>query len=219
MWSVTGLQSDIYSNGGYGGKPAFMQTLKDHLLSRLLGLDYDGDERTFTSDERNDVRLINFDAIIESKILRINYTTYDIRRDHDTIRTTRGDVVMTSSRDEAHPFWYARVLRAFHIQVHFCPGGVSHSKQSMEVLWIRWLGIDQDHKWSFKDARLPKVGFVPDNTDHIPFGFLDPSLVIRGCHLIPAFTDGRTHDLLRRGPSLARLHGETDDWAAFYVNM
>ena len=85
MWSVTGLQSDIYSNGGYGGKPAFVQTLKDHLLSRLLGLDYDGNERTFTSDERNDVRLINFDAIIESKILRINYTTYDIRRDHDTI--------------------------------------------------------------------------------------------------------------------------------------
>ena len=102
-----------------------MQTPKDHLLSRLLDLDYDGDERTFTSDEHNNVHLINFDAIIELKILRINYTTYDIRRDHDTIRTTRGDVVMTSLRDEAHPFWYARVLRTFHIQVHFCLGGGS----------------------------------------------------------------------------------------------
>ena len=118
-----GLQFDIYSNGGYGGKPAFMQTLKDHLLSRLLDLNYDGNEQTFTLDERNNVHLINFDAIIESKILCINYTTYDIRRDHDTIRTTHGDVVTTSSRDEAHPFWYAQVLCTFHIQVHFCPGG------------------------------------------------------------------------------------------------
>ena len=219
MWSVTGLQSDIYSNGGYDSKPAFMQTLKDHLLSRLLDLDYDGDERTFTLDKRNNVHLINFDAIVELKILCINYTTYDICWDHNTIRTTCGDVVMTSLRDEAHPFWYARVLCAFHIQVHFRPGGVSHSKQSMEVLWIHWLGIDQDHKWSFRDTHLLKVGFVPDDTDHIPFGFLDPSLMICGCHLIPAFIDGHTHNLLQRGPSLVRLPGELDDWAAFYVNM
>jgi len=209
----------MYSNDGYAGQLDFVQTLKDHLLSRLLGLHYNGDERTFTSEQRNDIHLINFDTIVESKLLRINYTTYNTRQDHNTIRTTRGDVVMTCSRDEAHPFWYAWVLHAFHIQVHFCPGGISHSKQSLEVLWIWWLGIDQGHKWGFKDARLPKVGFVPDCIDHILFGFLDPSLVIRGCHLIPAFSEGCTCDLLQVGPSQARLPDEKDDWAAFYVNM
>ncbi|KAF8549149.1 hypothetical protein OG21DRAFT_1421778 [Imleria badia] len=185
-----------------------MQALKSHLLSRLLGLDYDGDESSFTSEQRSAICLTNLHLVVESKLLRINYTTYDIRWDHDTIRTSRGDVVMTSSRDEDHPFWYARVIRAWHgIQAHFCPDGlgVSSSKRNMEVLWVRWLGIDEDHRWGFKEGRLPKIGFVPDCTDHSPFGFLDPSLVIRGYHLIPA--------------PLARLPGENDDWAGFYVNI
>jgi len=196
-----------------------MLCLKNHLLSWLLGLDFDGNERAFTPEQRNEVRLVNIDALVESKILRVNYTTYDVRRDYDTIRTNRGDVVMTYSMDEEHPFWYARVLRAFHIKVHFCPEGVSQSKQDMEILWVRWLGVDKDHKWGFKEARLPKIGYVPDQPEHLPFGFLDPSLVIRGCHLIPAFAEGRTDELLQSGETVARLPGETDDWAAFYVNM
>lgn len=126
---------------------------------------------------------------------------------------------MTMSRDDEHPFWYARVLMAFHIMVHFSPEGSSPSKKSMEVLWVCWLGVDQDHRWGFKEGHLPKVGFVPDKPDHIPFGFLDPSLVLHACHLIPAFCDGHTHELLAPRPSLARLPGEEDDWAAFYINM
>jgi hypothetical protein len=55
--------------------------------------------------------------------------------------------------------------------------------------------------------------------DSNAFGFLDPSFVIRGCHLIPAFAEGRSDTLLRRGPSLARSEQEADDWAFFYVNM
>lgn len=196
-----------------------MQALKDHLLSRLLGLEFDGDERSFSSEQRNNIHLTHLHSVIDCKLLRVNYTTYDIRRDYDTIRASRGDVVMTLSRDAEHPFWYARVMRAFQIRVYFCLDGVSCSMQTMEVLWVRWLGIDQDYKWGFREARLPKVGFVPDRTDHMPFGFLDPSLVLRGSHLIPAFSDGRTSELLQVGPSLARLPGEVDDWAAFYVNM
>ena len=60
---------------------------------------------------------------------------------------------------------------------------------------------------------------MPDRANHLPVGFLDPSLVIRACHLIPAFVDERTSELLRPGISLARLPGEMDDWTAFYVNM
>ena len=132
---------------------------------------------------------------------------------------TRKDTIMTMSRDDEHPFWYACVLMAFHIMVRFSPEGSSPSKKSMEVLWVHWLGVDRDHRWGFKEGHLPKVGFVPDKPDHIPFRFLDPSLVLRACHLIPAFCDGCTHELLAPGPSLARLPGEEDDWAAFYINM
>ena len=173
-----------------------MQALKNHLLSRLLGLDYDGDEWSFTSEQRSAIHLTNLYSVVESKLLHINYTTYDIRRDYDTIRPSRGDIVMTSSRDQDHPFWYAQVIRAWHIQAHFCPAGAGYSKHKMEVLWVRWLGIDHAHRWGFKEGHMPKVGFVPDGVNHAPFGFLDPSLVLRGCHLIPAFSDGRTSELL-----------------------
>ena len=62
-----------------------MQALKDHLLSRLLSLDYDGDEETFTPEQRTSVHLLNLSSVIKSKLLRINYTTYDIRRAQDII--------------------------------------------------------------------------------------------------------------------------------------
>ena len=93
--------------------------MKDHLLSTLLGLDYDGDECIFTGQERNVIRLSNTDKVVQSKILRINYTTYDIRQDYNTINIACGDIIMTASRDDEHPFWYARVLKAFHIKVSF----------------------------------------------------------------------------------------------------
>jgi len=85
-------------------------------------------------------------------------------------------------------------------------------------LWVRWFGIVPGHKFSMKAARLPKLGFIPD-TDDLAFGFLDPSLVIRGCHLIPAFNDGHTAALLSARLSAGRPPGEELDWAAFYVNM
>jgi len=61
-----------------------------------------------------------------------------------------------------------------------------------------------------------KIGFVPEE-DPSAFGFLDPALVIRACHLMPAFADGRTSELLRSGPSRARAPDEIDDWTNFYV--
>ena len=74
----------MYSDGGPYGNQDFMQSLKNHLLSRLLGLDYDGDEQTFSPEQHNEVRLVNIDSVVESKMIQFNYTTYDIRQDHDT---------------------------------------------------------------------------------------------------------------------------------------
>lgn len=185
-------------------------------------MDYDGDERDFTDAERNDVRFINnLNSVFQPKRFQVNYTTYDIRRDQDTLRPGRGSTVMTLSRENgagSHPFWYAQVLGAFCLNIlHVGPNARSRSPQTMEVLWVRWFGVVPQYCWGFQEARLPKIGFIPESPG--AFGFLDPSLVIRACHLIPAFADLRTDNLLRHGPSAARLRGETDDWAAFYVNM
>ncbi|KAF8126478.1 hypothetical protein EV363DRAFT_1114492, partial [Boletus edulis] len=97
----------------------FVRSLKDHLLSRILELDYDGDERTFTPEERNAIQLTNVEKVVWSRVLRINYPTYDIREAQDTVRMSRRDGIMTISRDDEHPFWYARVLMAFHIMLRF----------------------------------------------------------------------------------------------------
>jgi hypothetical protein len=200
----------------------FIPKLKDHLLSRLLGQEFDGDESVYTDEDRHMVRIIG-DRIYSAKVLRVNYTTYDIRRDQDSMNPrTHCNVIVTSPETgpNAHPYWYARVLGVFHAKVmHIGPEARNRSVQHMEFLWVRWFGVEPGYRWGFKAARLPKIGFVPD-TDSSAFGFLDPSLVIRGCHLVPSFANGRTTELLHTSASTAaRLPEETDDWANYYVMM
>ncbi|KIM65881.1 hypothetical protein SCLCIDRAFT_22423 [Scleroderma citrinum Foug A] len=205
--AVQQLSTDVW---GFGhGDPAIMHDyisrLKDHLLSRLYQYEYDGDECQFSVVKRSHLHFINnLNNVTKSKTFR------------------HGCTIMVLSREDgpgAHPFWYAQVLRAFLIPIiHTAPDAINRSQHIMEVLWVRWLGMEPGYRWGFKAACLPKVGFVPE-TDENAFGFLDPSFVICGCHLIPAFSKGQTDTLLRRGESLARQPGETDDWCAFYVNI
>ena len=122
-----------------------------------------------------------------------------------------------------HPYWYARILGVFHAQVLCIPQPnckpeipTLYEAQHMEFVWVRWYGNEPDHVSGSGVARLHKIGFVP-SSDPGAFGFLDPSLIIRACHLVPSFADGRTDLLLRRGPSAGRSIGESLDWMNFYV--
>jgi hypothetical protein len=85
---------------------------------------------------------------------------------------------------------------------------------------VRSFGAEPGYKSGSRFSRLPKIGFV-ESSDHYAFGFLDPAHVIRGCHLIPAFSEGRTSLLLPFTQSDARmLESDTnDDWTNFYVGM
>ena len=153
----------------------------------------------------------------------MNYTTYDVRRDRDTVTTSTRRYVMLRSPEAGpgvHPYWYAQVLGIYHANVSTThPAASKHSAQHMEFLWVRWLGVEPGHRSGSRVARLPKVGFVED-TDKDAFGFLDPELVIRGSHLIPDFNSGRTCDLMSYdGLTAARPMDEKDDWTNFYVNM
>ena len=152
----------------------------------------------------------------------VNYTTYDVRRDCDTINTGTHRYVMLRSPEistNAHPYWYAQILGIYHARVSTThPAIPKHSAQHMEFLWVRWLGIEPGHRSGSKVARLPKVGFVED-TDDDAFGFLDPDLIIRGSHLIPDFNSGRTSELMSYdGITAARSPDEKDDWTNLYVN-
>ncbi len=188
----------------------------------MLGFEFDGDtHQSFSNEDRNSVRIRN-NTIYRHCTARINYTTYDMRRDFDTINTKTHPFVMVPSPEiepGAHPFWYASVVGVFHAEVQHS-GVQSHNFRfrHMEFLWVRWLGVVPCQSFGRKKAKLPKIGFVPDS-DEFSFGFLDPALVIRGCHLIPSFSDGRTQDLLTHSPTEARPDGAKDDWANYYVGM
>ncbi|KAA1473807.1 hypothetical protein DENSPDRAFT_780478, partial [Dentipellis sp. KUC8613] len=191
----------------HAGDPA----VKDNILGRLRGDAWDPDTE-FTEDERRSV-IIDNNTIYSGNTLTVNYTTYDVRRDQDIVNIRTRPHVMLLSQDPNVKFWYAQVIGIFHAQVHYR----NMSPKRMEFLWVRWYGSDPETRApGSRTARLPKIGFVPED-DPLPFGFIDPSVVIRAAHIVPAFADGRTTGLLREGKSVGRLDGATDDWTNFFV--
>jgi hypothetical protein len=50
----------------------------------LLNRDYDGDEARISDTEQNTVRIVD-NQIYSAKALRVNYTTYDVQRDQDSM--------------------------------------------------------------------------------------------------------------------------------------
>lgn len=205
----------------------FVRKLKDHLLARRLGRSFDGDEHDdFSDEDRNTVRIAG-DRLFEVGTCRINYTTYDNRRDYNTINPKSHPDIMVLSQDEnreTQPFWYARVLKIYHLKVSTShPQAHFKGIESMSILLVRWFGSEPSYRFGFNCGRLPKIGFVEhlDDMDNFAFGFLDPSQVLRGCHLIPAFAMGTTTELLaHRSPVSRQLSpSPTEDWVNYYVNM
>ncbi|KLO05634.1 hypothetical protein SCHPADRAFT_839152 [Schizopora paradoxa] len=206
------------------GDPAlknFYNRLRDHLLGRCHGREFDGDEHQFSTEERNDIR-VEYDELREHTTMNVNYTTYDGRRNQDLFNPRTRPDVMVLSREEgpdAHPFWYAKIIKIFSLTFKYVPPGVAPwdaPRQSVHVLWVRWYGRDTNAAAGWKKRRLHTVGFVPGNDD-AAFGFLDPSQIVRGVHLIPAFAYGRTKEML--GESICRgVKEEHEDWKFLYVN-
>ena len=199
-----------------------MDRLKDHLLERIHSIEFSGEVTSFTDAERESLVIVQ-NAMYEHKIVSVNYTTYDLRQEQDMINPrTHADILLlsheTDSELDRHPYWYAWVVKIFHVYVrYYSRDSQSHDLKCIDILFVRWFGRDKAHCSSFSAHCLPRIGFVPEE-DLDSFGFLDPNIVICGVHLIPAFSIGRTEELL--GPSLARPEKDSDeDWQAFYVNM
>jgi len=165
------------------------------------------------------------ERIYRGRMLRINYTTYDVRREGDIINPRTYPDIMVKSPEtgpQAQPYWYARVIGIFHALVSTShPKAEERSLRRMDFLWVRWFGMEPGrYRHGFRKARLPKIGFV-EWTDKYAFTFLDPAQVIRGVHTIPAFKEDRTSALLPATKSVAQILNprEEDDWVNFYVNM
>jgi hypothetical protein len=158
--------------------------------------------------------------------MRINYTRYDVRRDEDVIHigTSRHcNIMMLNPRytpgssvpGDSHPFCYARVLGIFHANVMYVgAGNTDYRPRRLEVLWVRWYKLESGYAtWSAR--KLDRVSFLPV-TDENAFGFLDPSDVLRGCHIIPAFRQGRVWE--DGEPGLSYWANDVVDWKSYFIS-
>ena len=164
--------------------------------------------------------LFKGDRIYFHRLLRINYTTYDLQCEFDSINpcTDNRDIMLLSNIDSGdhHPFSYARVLGIFHANVIYTgPGSKDFQSRCVEFLWVRWFEVLQDCSSMWEHDVLNMVRFLPI-TNQDAFGFVDPANVLRGCHIIPSFADGR---LDSGGVAVSHCAGDSDDWKRYYVNQ
>lgn len=170
------------------------------------------------------------DRIYRHNIAKFNYTTYDVRRSQDVInpRTEHCDVMLLadfkntpeesliSSRTLEHPFIYARVLGIYHAKVvrkSSTIGSQIYNPERMEFLFVRWFTY-QGSNVHWAGLKLDSLSFLPVTSENA-FGFVDPSDVLRGCHILPWFRGGRVHGD-RHG--ISRLANDKDDWRQYRVN-
>lgn len=189
----------------------------------MQNLPFDGIDKVYDDIQRRRVIIENY-RLFRHLHLGVNYTTYDMRRNHDSINpTTHPDVMVLSTDPEdirdAHPYRYARIIGIYHAHIVFD----GRPSQRMDFLHVRWLHRESSGLSIWQTKRLPRLSFVPhDEPD--AFGFLDPADIIRAVHLLPGFRYGRTSDLLPR-TTIGRVYrepgwyGVQEDWNWLYVGM
>jgi hypothetical protein len=158
--------------------------------------------------------LIKDNRLYLHKLARFYHTTYDVRRSEDIInpRTSHCDIMLLSTCDtNPHPFLYARVLAIYHVNVIYNgPGMLNYDSMRFDFMWVRWFQLMGPGSANSLDC----LSFPP-MSDEGSFGFIDPELVLRGCHLIPAFSQGKRYsDTI----GLSKLARDSEDWQKYYVN-
>lgn len=190
----------------------------------MLGKEYNGDEDGFPTTDISRLS-IEKDRMYLHKVLRVNYTTYDMRRGQDSINPrTHPNIMLLAHEDDGeageHPYWYARVLSLFHVHARLASSFpcVPDKVEKLDVLWVRWYGRDSTAPGGFETRRLHRIGFVPHDNPYA-FGFVNPASVLRASHLIPAYAHGQIRDLLPPSVCARRSEEKDLDYQYYYVGM
>lgn len=182
-----------------------MDQLYGHLCNRLPG-NQDTTQPIFIKDN----------TLYEHPLFTINYTSYDLRQEHDAVHLkygSKGILVYSPTTPGPEPWLYACVIAIYHAFIYTEANPVA---KRVELLWVRWMQWEPLHLMGPNISKnYTRILFIPQSG--IPgevFGFVDPSHVIHGCHLLPVYALNRTHN--RLGASMFRDEG--GDWQAFYAN-
>ncbi|KAG6914130.1 hypothetical protein DXG01_002280 [Tephrocybe rancida] len=215
------------------GDPAvqdFIPQLKKHLLPRIRAIII----REATPDEAapcfsNDSNgwqsvLLRQDRMYRHNIMRVHYTSYDIRHNADMIHvnTTHCNVMVLNpdfddNPELEHPYLYAKVLGIYHANFVYLGADLDHADhhpRRIEFLWVRWYTFE-----GHGPKRLPRLSF-PSVADEYSFGFIDPNNVLRGSHLTPGFSRGNVDQPSGQHCVRASAWAKEDkDWQFYYVDM
>lgn len=149
----------------------------------------------------------------------INYTTYELCHETDSVtpQTNYQDIMLLARRDrsDSQPFCYAHVLAIYHANIIYVgPESKNYQAQRLDFFWACWFELlDQPSGW--KHCALDKARFVPMAQADL-YSFVDPADILRCCHFIPSFADGKLHP---DGVTLSHNVCDSDDWKFYYINQ
>lgn len=156
--------------------------------------------------------------------MHVNYMTYDVRHAQDIVNyaNSQHNIMLLANTDpntgltnKADFYRYAHVLGTYHINVLYVgPGSVDYQSQRMEFLWVWWYDIAEIGLSGWNNSRLDRLCFPPV-AHHDAFGFVDPSDVLRGSHVIPRFSLGLRHN---NEGGISYSGKDFEDWWEYYVN-
>ncbi|ODN73087.1 hypothetical protein L198_08309 [Cryptococcus wingfieldii CBS 7118] len=102
---------------------------------------------------------------------------------------THPAVLLPASSPSSHPFAYARVVGLYNANVFVKSKKEDIPKyQLMPIALVEELDLDKEWVWGFEARRLPRVRARPKRV--LVYTWIDPSMIIRGCHLIPVVSSG-----------------------------
>jgi hypothetical protein len=160
--------------------------------------------------------LLKKDTIYHHKVTRFHFTTYDVRRDTDSINpgTARCNIMLLADATDPHHFLYAWVIGAYHANVIYTGSGMlDYEARRLDFLWVRWFEVVDPTSSGWSSSKLDLVRFLPMNREDA-FGFVDPNDVLRGCHILPAFAKGKRHV---DGIGVSRCAKDGKDYHRYYV--
>ena len=205
----------------------FIPSLKRNLLPRVLekiGLKKEAIDELNTGGSWVHV-VLQHSKIYSHKTLRMNYTTYNIRREQDVIHidSTHCNILLLNqrytkdNRNKEHPYLYGMTLGVFHANVAYVgplPENADRGRAMefgrVDFVWVHWY----DYLGSKDAFSLDRVSLC-SLTSPVALDFVDPQDILRGVHLIPDFSLGKSTAPPPRFCFSRKTH---DVWKAYYIN-
>ena len=116
-----------------------------------------------------------------------------------------------------HPFIYTHMLGIYHANVihkSTTIGPHSYTPMQMEFLFVRWFPYQGSTNVQWANLKLDPLSFMLVHSENA-FGFVDPSDILRGCHILPWFQEGKVHTDQQ---GMSRAANDKNDWCEYQLN-